>query len=211
MPELNRSIRHLTYPYSDSRGGGSTPSSSRMHGGVVRVLLRRRGVSACRLGTAAAGRPRSARQSGRPPAPAARCGCRGRSGPMRNRRATDRSTISRYAAWSVSRYAARPLLVLEVERESAAIELRQPIDFVRARPTRQVANESPAFDASARNELRIQPDDVRVVVDVAWRQVVRVALLEDAPQEVDRLVERVDRDLRVEFGPQRIEDLVPRG
>ena len=26
----NRSIRHLTYDYNDSKGGGSTPSCSRM-------------------------------------------------------------------------------------------------------------------------------------------------------------------------------------
>ena len=48
------------------------------------------------------------------------------------------------------------------------------------------------------------------MVNESGRQVVRVALLKYTPQEVERLVERIDRDDWIEFGPQGIKNLVSR-
>ena len=48
------------------------------------------------------------------------------------------------------------------------------------------------------------------MVNVSRRQIVRIALLEYTPQEVKRLVERIDRDDWIQFGPQGIKNLVSR-
>jgi len=45
--------------------------------------------------------------------------------------------------------------------------------------------------APTANQFGIKPDEVRIVMQVAWRQVVDVWLLEHAPEKVDSLVERV--------------------
>ena len=47
-------------------------------------------------------------------------------------------------------------------------------------------------------------------MQIAWREVVDVVLLEDPTKEVDGLVQRVDCVERIQVGPEGIEHLVAR-
>ena len=104
----------------------------------------------------------------------------------------------------------RPLLVLEVERKSAGIQSDQFGHLIRAGYRRQRLEESPTLVAATGDQVAIQPDQIRVMVQVAGRQVVDVLLLKDTAEEIDGLVERIDGIERIEIGPQRIENLVAR-
>src|SRR5688572_20022690 len=77
-----------------------------------------------------------------------------------------------------------PFLIFEIERESAPIKQGQTLYIVRAGPRREVVDQLPTLDAAARDELGVQPDDVRIMVNVSRGYVLRIVLLEDSTQEV---------------------------
>ena len=54
----------------------------------------------------------------------------------------------------------------------------------------------------------VEPDHIRIVMDIPRRQVVLVPGLEGSSQEIDGLVERVDCNDGLEIWPQRLKHLV---
>ncbi len=128
--------------------------------------------------------------------------------PSRSRRPSRRSP--RYAAWSQSRNGAAHSSYSKSSAKRPRYEPTSPIDLHRFRLQRKRLDQVATVIASTCDEFRIQPDQVGIVVDVTRGEVVYVVLLKHAPQEVDGLVEGVQGIRGIEFGPERIQDLITR-
>src|SRR4026209_2061892 len=102
-----------------------------------------------------------------------------------------------------------PFFIRKVERKPRYICLAQLI-YVggrRIRPER--VNEASAPLASRPDQLRIKPENVRVVVNVTRRDVLLVGWFENSAQEVHRLIQRIGCHLRGHVWPKCVDNLVP--
>ena len=124
-------------------------------------------------GTAAAGRARSAPRRGRPATPAGpprapgrrrRSWCRG-NGPL--------NSVEEARVEGVPE-GGGPVVVDEVDRETAPVGLGEPDDEIRRRVAANRADQVQAVGASAVDEFTVQPDQVRSAVEVAGAGVVLV-------------------------------------
>ena len=114
---------------------------------------------------------------------------------------TARSTISRYDAWSQSRYGAAHSSYSKSSANRPSYAVDQRVDLLWGGHWWKRLDQSSAVVAPARDEFGIKPDQIRIVMEVPGRQVVDVALLEHSTQEIHRLVERIQRVERVKFRP----------
>ena len=95
----------------------------------------------------------------------------------------------------------RPLLVFEVERESTLVGIDQAATPDRAiGDDGQCLDQASAFVASTRDQFWVEPDQVGIVVQVPRRKIIDVVLFEDAPQEIDRLIQGIECIHRVKSG-----------
>ena len=156
--------------------------------------------------TAAAARPRRIRRAGRPRGLGERNEFHGRNGRPRSAASARSTTEGRRRGASPGTTRPNPRTRNRVR--SDPIGGRQRLNLVRRRVGRHVPNHLAADRTCAGDELTDRARSPQIRGARIRAKVVVEVLLEDPPHEVDRLIERIDREVGLKVRPERIEDLI---